>query len=310
VTSPHPDTFYGISDDRSELAPARFYTLKLKINAKGVQGIDIVGSHELKGPDGKAFAPKTIDPEAIRVDVPNNKLFWSSEGDAKGNPGVYEADLDGNFLRSFAVPAAYLPNADHTQGIRDNLAFEDLALSFDGKSIIVGTENAVVQDGPKTTLEAGSPSRVIVFDRATGEPKAEYVYEVGKIFAKSTAAKPSNDNGMSDFVAIDDRTLLTVERAFSAGIGNEINLYTASFDGATEVTGKQSIKDAAYTPMAKQLLLKIDEGSFGLDIDNIECVSWGPEVGGKRTIVIASDNNFNPNGEFSQFVVFTVDPVN
>lgn len=305
------DTFYGISDDRSEYAPARFYTLKLKIDGKGVQGIDILGSHELRNADGKPFAKDSIDPEAIRVDVAHNTIYWSSEGDAEGRPGIYQADLDGNLVKSFDIPDAYMPDPGHTKGIRNNLAFEDLALTADGKTLIAGLENALVQDGPQTTLDAGSPSRIIEFDRATGEPTAEYVYEVGKIFAKSTAAKPSNDNGMSDFMTVDANALLTVERAFSAGIGNEINLYLASFDGATPVTGEASIKGTNYRPLTKTPLLKIDEGAFGgLNIDNIECVSWGPEVDGKKTIVIASDNNFNPNGEFSQFVVFTVEPAN
>ena len=43
-----------------------------------------------------------------------------------------------------------------------------------------------------------------------------------------------------------------------------------------------------------------------LDIDNIESVTFGPEIDGKRTLVIASDNNFNANGQFTQFVVLSL----
>ncbi len=63
-------------------------------------------------------------------------------------------------------------------------------------------------------------------------------------------------------------------------------------------------------PVKKQPVLKLGEGDFGLDIDNVEAASFGPEIGGKRTLVIASDNNFNPVGQFTQFVVFTLGDLN
>src|SRR5262245_42325753 len=59
------DVYYAISDDRSERAPARFYVLKLAIGESGVAGLDIVSSSQLTGADGKPFAAKGIDPEAI-----------------------------------------------------------------------------------------------------------------------------------------------------------------------------------------------------------------------------------------------------
>ncbi len=105
---------------------------------------------------------------------------------------------------------------------------------------------------------------------------------------------------------LDDTHFLTVERSFASGIGNEINFYVAGMDGATDVTGKQTIKDIEVTPLTKQNVFKIDEGDFGLDIDNIEAITFGPEIDGARTVIIASDNNFNPVGQFSQFVAFKV----
>jgi hypothetical protein len=58
--------------------------------------------------------------------------------------------------------------------------------------------------------------------------------------------------------------------------------------------------------MAKEAVLRLGEGDFGLDIDNIESVTWGPIIGGRKTVVIASDNNFNPE-QFTQFVMFQLD---
>ena len=229
--------FYAISDDRSQHGAARFYVLKLNADQEGVHGLEIVSSHVLLDLDGQPFAEKNIDPEAIRYDAARQSIFWSSEGDANGQPAIYEADLTGKALRVFALPEAYLPNADTTRGVQGNLGF--------------------------------------------------------------------NDNGVSEFLALDDSHLLTVERSFASGLGNEINLYVAALEGASDVAGQASLKDQSVTAAGKTAWLKLGEGDFDLDIDNIESVTFGPEIGGKSTLVIASDNNFNA-AQFTQFVVFTL----
>ena len=300
--------FLAISDDRSQKAPARFYELRLVLGEDRITGIDIVAAHELRGEDGAPFAEKNIDPEAIRLDGEGSRLFWSSEGDASGRPAIYEAGTDGAFRRHFVLPEYYLPDADGSSGVQGNLAFEALAVTPDGRTLYAGVENALVQDGEKATLDAGSPARVIAFDIGSGAVLAEHVYETGPIFAKAVVDPFWNDNGLSDFLALDGGTLLTVERSFALGVGNQIDLYLARFAGATDVAGHESIKDRPVTPVGKEHLLRIGEGDFGLDIDNIEAISWGPEIGGRRSLVLASDNNFNPDGQFTQFVVFTLEP--
>ncbi len=139
---PKTDLYYGISDDRSEHGPARFYTPRLKIDAKGFHGIDIVSTVPLKDADGKPFAPKTIDPESIRYDAATGHLFWSSEGDAKDNPGVYEATTDGTMLRSFKLPDYYYPTADGKTGTLDNLSFESLACRRTASRSMPGSRTA------------------------------------------------------------------------------------------------------------------------------------------------------------------------
>ena len=303
---PKADVYYAVSDDRSEYGPARFYVLKLKIDDKGVHGLDIVKTVPLLDAEGQEFPPKSIDPESIRYDAATGHLFWSSEGDASGNPGVYESTTDGKLVRQFKLPPYYLPNPDHTQGVVDNASFESLALAPDGKALYAGLENGLEQDGGRTTLDAGSLSRVLKLDLATGAPVAEYPLEIEKIPNKASNGK-TNDNGMSEFMLLDADTFLTMERSFALGYGNEINFYLAKLAGATDVSGRAVIKGTDAVPMAKQKVMQIREGSYGLDIDNIECLTWGPVIDGKRTIVIAADNNFNPHGEYSQFVVFTLD---
>lgn len=297
--------YYAISDDRSQKGPARFYVLKLGIDGKGLHSVDIAATHDLTGLDGKPFAEKSIDPEAMRLAPDGQSLFWSSEGDAKGQPAVYQADLEGHALRMFAVPAAYLPDAEKTRGIYNNLAFESLAVSPDGKTLYTGTESALRQDGAKATLVEGSPSRILAFDIGTGQPVGEYLYQTAPIAMPATAAPGYNDNGLSAFETLPDGRFVTVERTYASGVGNDIRFFISSLGGATDINGEMSVRGETVQAADKRLWFEIGEGDYGLDIDNIESFTWGPEIDGKKTFVIASDNNFNPNGQFTQFVVFT-----
>ncbi len=204
------------------------------------------------------------------------------------------------------IPDYYLPNADRTSGIVYNLSFESLTFSPDGKYLYAGLENGLQQDGGKTTLTSGSLSRILKIDLATGAPVAEYPVEIEKVPIAGSDGK-TNDNGMSEFLMLNDDTLLSLERGFSLGYGNQSELYTLKLDGATDVLGKATIKGTDFTPVAKTAVMQLKEGDFGgVDVDNVECLTWGPVIDGKPTIIIASDNNFSPS-EFTQFLVFTLD---
>ncbi|WP_332715469.1 esterase-like activity of phytase family protein [Pelagibacterium mangrovi] len=299
------DVFYAISDDRAQNGPARFYVIKLAVEDGEIARLDIVSTHELTDEDGASFPEGGVDPEAIRFSAETGTLFWSSEGDADGNPAIYEANLDGSAIRRIEVPAAYLPDAE-SKGIYGNLAFENLALSTDGPRIFVGTENGLAQDGDKATVDAGSPARVAVFDRESGDLFAEYIYQTDPIRVPSTEEPHYNDNGLSEFLMLDDNRLIAVERTFASGYGNEIAFYVASWDEADDIAGSETIEGQDVAAMNKQHWFTIGEGDFGLDVDNIESITWGPDVDGERTIVIASDNNFNRVGQFTQFVLFSV----
>ena len=299
------DVFYAISDDRAQNGPARFYVIKLVVEESEITTLDIVSTHELTDENGASFPEGGVDPEAIRFSAETGTLFWSSEGDGDGHPAIYEADLDGSAIRRIEVPAAYLPEAE-SKGVYGNLAFESLTLSPDGAHLLVGTENGLAQDGGKATVDAGSPSRIAIFDRESGELVSEHIYQTDPIRVPSTEDPHYNDNGLSEFLMLDDSRLITVERTFASGYGNEIAFYIASLEGADDIAGSETIESQDVAMMDKQHWFTIAESDFGLDIDNIESISWGPDVDGSRTIVLASDNNFNRAGQFTQFVLFSV----
>lgn len=298
---PIEDVYYALSDDRAEYGPARFYKLKLAIDAKGVHGLDIVETVPLLNADGKVFDIKDVDPESIRYNAASKTLIWASEGDRNGRPAIREARLDGHFVREFVLPEAFYPDSGKTKGVRSNLSFESLAISGDGRTLFAGTENALTQDGDKASLEQGSRSRIVAFDLASGEVTAQYAYDGEPIFTRATVPPFWNDNGLSEFTFYDGR-LLTVERSFAQGVGTRINLFLADPAAASNVDGMETLKNEQFLAMPKQEVLRLDEGSFGLDIDNIEALTFGPLIDGKNTLILASDNNFNPQ-QFTQFVV-------
>lgn len=324
--------YLALSDDRSGFNPARFYELSLDLGQfvrspnPGFAGVGFVSVTTLLKPDGTPFSTNTVDPEAIRINPANGNLLWTNEGQRGGagvpalqNPTVREMTPGGTYTRDFAVPTRYNPvgTGAADPGIRNNLAFESLTVSTDGLTLYTATENALVQDGPAATAAVGSPSRILSFNLATGAAGAEYVYQVEPAAFPANPAGGFVTNGLVELLSVGDRQFIAVERSFSTGAatpgigpagfptGNTIKLFLVDARSATDVSGVDALLGGTYTPVSKTLLLNLsdlknDDGSF-LALDNIEGITWGPEVDGKPTLILVSDNNFGAL-QFTQFV--------
>ncbi|MBX4867932.1 esterase-like activity of phytase family protein [Rhizobium bangladeshense] len=296
--------YIAISDDRSDKAPARFYELDIDVDASGLKGVSVVKHVTLKDKNGEPFAAKTVDPESIRLG--KDGIYWGSEGDAKVllPPFIRVTAPDGSFVREFPLPEGFAPTADKLTGIRDNLAFEDLAVAPSG-DVFVGVEAALYQDGPKPSLTTGSLSRIIRFDGKTGEPKAQYVYPVSPIPQAAATAAAGNDNGMSEMLALDDHRLLAVERSYAEGFGNNIKIMMMDLAGASDISATPSLakNDQRVVPARKSQLL--DLRAIGLVPDNIEAMSLGKAKDGTDVLILGSDNNFSTSQK-TQFYAFKV----
>jgi hypothetical protein len=296
-------TYISISDDRSQINPARFYTLNLDLTSTRFNAVNFIATQTLKRPDGTLYPALTIDPESIRFNG-RGGFFYTSEGDANvlQPPFVREARGDGSFVRDFAVPDYYLPTA--IAGIRQNLAFESLALTPNG-TIFAATEAALLQDGPAATLTGGSFARLLGFSPASGNPLAEYVYEVAPINQAPNPLTAFAVNGLVELLALSDTRFIAVERSFSVGVpgtGNSIKLFDIDISGATNVIGLSSLSGANFTPVRKTLLF--DLGTLGIPLDNIEGVTFGQRLeNGSQSLILVSDNNFAAT-QFTQFLAF------
>ena len=306
--------YYALSDDRSQRDPARYYTVAIDLSDGSLDPGDVTFEDVtfLRDQTGNLFPPRSVDPESIELVKPG-QLFISSEGDADADPiidpFVNRFNLAGKQNLVLPVPDKFLPNADGTQGVRDNLAFESLTSTPNRKFLFTATENALVQDGPKTTVDNGSPSRLLMYKLNRRWPGLEFVYEVGPIPKAPIPADSFADNGLVDLQALDNKgTFLAMERSFAVGVGNTVILYETSIKHATNVARIFSLSDpgVSYVPMSKEWVADF-EADLGVRPDNLEGMTFGPTLpDGRQLLIVVSDNNFNPH-QITQFIAVAVE---
>ncbi|MEL7075050.1 MAG: phytase [Cyanobacteria bacterium J06582_2] len=312
--------YYALSDDRgnrdaAENNESRFYTVNIDLADGSLDSGDVEFQtvEFLANADGEAFAPGAIDPEGIALNESGN-LFIASEGDADNliNPLIGEFTLDGQIVAGLPVDDKFLPTADQSTGIQNNQAFESLTTTPDGRFLFTATENALFQDGERSSVDAGSPVRIVQYDLETESPVAEFLYQTDPIPVPPETEDGFADNGLVELLALDNQgTFLALERSFTAGVGNNIRLYEISLQGATNISSVDSLLDeageaiAVDTPVEKRLLLDFDD--LGISLDNSEGISFGEVLAdGRQSIIVTSDNNFN-DAQQTQVLAFAID---
>jgi hypothetical protein len=304
--------FYALSDDQSQLNPARFYTLRIDLSDGSLDpgDVEFVAVTTLLAPDGQPYPAGSFDPEGLTF-TKSGELIITSEGIATQGiaPWVRRYALDGTYLGDLPVPDAFSPTSP-ARGVRFNLGFEAAAVAPDGRHLFVGAEAALVQDGPAATLASGSPSRVLRYNLSSGRLDAQYVYVTDPIAEPSSPPTAFAVNGLVELLPFNTQFMLAMERSFSVGApgtGNTIKLYWLSFAGADNVEGADSLSStlANTRVVAKELVLDLD--TLGLPLDNIEGMTLGPKLpDGRRSLILVSDNNFAAS-QFTQFLAFALD---
>ena len=312
--NPFWDVYYVLSDDRSQTNPARYYIVDIDLADGSLDDGDVSFERVvyLREKRWRLFAEGTLDPEGIELVRPG-LLFISSEGDAASdppvNPFVNRFQPWGRQQHVLTIPDKFLLDGAETFGIRDNLAFESLTSTPNNRLLVTAVENALHQDGPPSTLTDESPARFLLYNARNRRPGPEYVYMVAPIPKDSDPAGVFADNGLVDLQAVDNvGTFVAVERSFAVGVGNTVRVFESSTQEATNVAGLESLLGQSYTPMSKELLFDF-ETDLGLAPDNIEGVTFGPQLpDGRDVLIFVSDNNFNP-AQITQFIAVAVDVV-
>lgn len=319
---PARGVYYTLSDDQGNRPtgdPVRYYSVAIDLSDGTLDtgDVEFLAATQLFEERKVPFAPGGLDPEGFALGS-EGFIFMSSEGNIFANPiidpFIRRYNHNGRATADFPIPDHYIPNGvDH--GVRFNLSFESLNVTPDGRHLITAGEGALFQDGPASTFTNGSLARILVYDLPSRTPAWEYVYEV------APWAEPSaifGVNGIVEVLPIDNAgTMLVMERSFSVGgvlgggTGNVVVINEASTEGATDVLDIDALYDGGspipLTPLAQRQVFAFDD--LGIPIDNIEGMTFGPDLSdGRRSLVIVSDNNFSP-AQFTQFIVLALDIV-
>jgi hypothetical protein len=334
---PANNRYYSISDDRSQINPARFYTLNIDLSAGTLSNANVTfpSVTTILRADNTPFPILSLDPEGIAL-TNNGTVYISSEGEV--NPGA--ARVTNPFVNQFSlatgaqvsalpVQAKFNPvvvdtdnsgtlTAADTQtgGVRNNLAFESLTISPDQRFLFTATENALLQDGNVSTTANGSPSRILKYNLITGRPEQEFLYNVEPVPFGPNPAGGFNTNGLVDLLALDNNgKFLALERSFATGgfplpTSNTIKLFEIDLSNATDISAIQNLTTnglAGISAAQKTLLLDFNTLNLPTGLDNVEGLAFGPRLAnGRQSLVLVSDNNFSAT-QFTQILAFGVD---
>ncbi|MCB5181924.1 esterase-like activity of phytase family protein [Streptomyces antimicrobicus] len=317
--NPCTGEYVFISDDRSYLQPARFYTAKLDVDAGGVHSVDFTGTHPFLQPDGSPYPSpalgdgKAVDPEEIRVDPHSCDYWWAQEGDRPKvagppvvQPSIQFASPVGDHFGQLKLPANYTVTMEE-RGPRRNQAIEAITFGAKGKVVTSAIEGPLLQDGPEPDVNNGALVRVTQQSR-DGRVLGQFAYPLEKIFAENDPDSPwGPDTGVPSLLAFPDQPdrYLVLERTWVAGAGYKIRLFDATTRGATDVRAKESLAGQTVVPMRKRLVA--DFHSLGLSaVDNTEGMTWGPDLPtGERLLILVSDDNFD-QGAITQIVALGI----
>lgn len=311
------DRFYLLSDDRSRLAPARFYTLDLDIGQTdtgetNINNLTIEDVTFLLDEQGNPYPQGSIDPEGIALS-PRKTVFISSEGDRSQDvaPFIGEFDLEtGQKKSDIPIPRRYLPDSpDKTKGVRNNLAFESLTINPTGLAeldpfrLFTATESAMIQDD---LAEADAKARIRLLHYGIN-PIGNPILIAEHLYLLDAASIETISNGLTEILALkEEGNFLSLERTFGfTGAGAKI--FQVVVGNATDISNVSSLKEdiTQIRPLKKKLLLDLKE--LGIYLDNLEGMTFGPRLpDGSRSLLLVSDNNFNEE-QLTQFLLFRIE---
>ncbi len=315
--------FYAVSDDRSQLAPARFYTLGLSVKRTDTGEIrfDQVNVEDvtfITDENGKTFAPGSVDPEGIALS-PKKTVFISSEGlPSQGiAPFIREFELEtGKQKQSLQIPDRYLRNNNTNEeqlprGIQDNLGFESLsfepgslaAATGDPFRLFTATESALFQDSLPPDSE--QPTRIRLMQYLIGSIARPIVVNE-LVYLLDLAPKGAIDNGLTELVTVGTGGhFLSLERTYGM-LGANAKIYQLATGAATDTSGIPTLKgDLSKIDSVKKRLV-LDLSTLGIYLDNLEGMTLGPRLpDGSQSLVLVSDDNFR-DMQLTQFLLFRI----
>ena len=223
------------------------------------------------------------DVEGIAYD-PLRGTFWAAD---EVYAKVSEHDpRTGRRLCDLKLPPIF-KNCRRTYG------FESLCIRPDGLEMWLANEEALTCDGPASNPEHGTTVRLARFTRAGRDDAwhaaGQWAYTTDSI----GGAAPLNGcrSGLSSLCALEDGTLLALEREYSFKPlpALRCRIYAIDRSQATDVAARESLAPGTlpFTPVAKTLLYDANTG-----LAMYEGLAPGPvEADGSRLFYLISDGD-------------------
>ncbi|MFI9339885.1 esterase-like activity of phytase family protein [Streptomyces sp. NPDC052773] len=244
--------------------------------------------------DGRTLQPRgvlpladesgaALDSEGLVVDRDGTYLV-SSETE----PSVRRHSRDGRVLDRLPVPDALRVAPAGRAPV--NGTFEGLTMTRDGRTLVASMEYAL--SGDSAGIVRLQTWRRTHDDRFL--PAAQYAY------------RTDPGLGVPEITATPDGRLLVLERGFTAGVGNTVRLYLADPRRATDTSDVENLTgQEGVRPVRKTLLADLadcpDLGATAKQpqpnplLDNIEAMAVTGRSHGRLNVLLASDDNQNPN---------------
>ncbi len=255
--------FYAISDSSGANGANRIIRMKYNSSFKFIEFKELI----LKNSGDQDF-------EGIALT--KNSFILGHEGPEALS--LYEFKRNGEFLRRKKLPQA-LRKIQHNRGHEGISSFKNTLLAV--------YENPLKKEG--------IANRALFLDIQSLKVKSNYAYLLDAI--PSRYEKP--DYGLSEVLLIDEKSFYSMERGFDKKAKeNWIKIFKNTIDRYTTNLGLQNPRDISWSPMIKELVLDFDEIRNQLPkefqtLDNFEAMAFGPEIEGKKTIWVISDDNFS-----------------
>lgn len=326
------NTYYAIGDDRGDVVmpPGLLYEMEIMVDLEGFHSVEVKDvihlAREACTTCVRPYYPGELDGEEVLW--MEDGFIVCSERDLSGEPWIRQFTHTGEFLAELPIPEKFIPAFDgdmQSRGVRENLSFEAATITPDGSTLYVMNEQALAQDGAIATADVGTPVRIIEYDLTGDSPTVvgEYIYVTEPLFVRPSEGK-SGDNGVPGMAYVGHITpeidLIVMERSYVSGAGNHIGLFGVKLDpyvyDRERILATEALADGetAYTGLSvhKIPLLTLsddpDQTNVDFDPDNMESIAVGPQLdNGNYTLILASDNNFNPTYQRNVFVAFEID---
>lgn len=245
-------------------------------------------------------------PNAGQVSVSDVKILPLKDQLATINPESLRA-INGNFIISdegtyhtvimkISAEGNYVQEIHKSTEMKYNSGFEGICLSENEKNLYFSMErpldNSTVRGGEEENMGVIS---VYQYDLKSNEITGQYLYPLHVPPAESNLTEKQKesfrkDNGVTEILAFNNKTLIFLERAFLGGTTKKLHvrLYMVS------LTEETNILTGNFDLLKPKKVFDFYTTDIPFEVDNIEGMTFNAD---KSKLYLISDDNFDHYGE-------------